>query len=639
MIQSDKTLLRLVHDRDSEGQLDQSAGHFEPLQSSILDSLARRLVVFTTDSLDESSFIELVTNIRPTMALDLRATPRFDFGSLNRRRVLALFDALNVKYYDLGVVANFDENMLRALQLVSSTKELIEPSDSATIAIFVDPKPDYRVLGLRLVAEFRRTTGVDWEVVLNGPSTAPADERRAIFISHATEDNEFVLWLQAQLTKHGFETWSDLTELKAGETFWDTIEQVIRTRAAKVLVVVSRTAMTKPNVLDEISLAISIERAEDISNFVIPVRIDDLPFVEFRANIARKNTIDYSRGWSRGLFQLLDTLKRDQVPQRSGAGPSQLSAWWESRRIGRSKIEQKPENLLSNQFLIEGIPQQVFQFEGLPIEERTASSQYGSSLPLASNGRNWLSFFSTNELLANGIAGLSWTTTTSTEELLNGNASFVRRLNPAERKRLFHGLLNRHWEWFLLSKGLLQHESTTRGRIFYFPTGLLTKDQIEFVDIDGVERRRKVVGYSAKRNMFWHLGLTGRFLNETDLMMRLRTSVVFSEDGTAYTASKERTKDLRRQFCKNWWNDRWRTLQVAATTWLAGDSSSIVIHAGEAGRFAISTRGIVLTVPIGIREDVTATSVEKDFSESDNDSMDDFDDWEDNESSDSPEIL
>lgn len=69
-------------------------------------------------------------------------------------------------------------------------------------------------------------------------------DRDTIFISHATpDDNDFVRWLGTRLTGHGYRVWADLFDLKGGTPFWTTIEDAIRTRAIKVLFVVSHKSV------------------------------------------------------------------------------------------------------------------------------------------------------------------------------------------------------------------------------------------------------------------------------------------------------------------------------------------------------------------------------------------------------------
>ncbi|MBZ5503834.1 MAG: toll/interleukin-1 receptor domain-containing protein [Acidobacteriia bacterium] len=51
--------------------------------------------------------------------------------------------------------------------------------------------------------------------------TRPNVSLDTVLISHATEDNEFTLWLALQLAKEGYRVWCDLTKLLGGENFWE----------------------------------------------------------------------------------------------------------------------------------------------------------------------------------------------------------------------------------------------------------------------------------------------------------------------------------------------------------------------------------------------------------------------------------
>ncbi len=146
----------------------------------------------------------------------------------------------------------------------------------------------------------------------------PDPKRTLLFVSHATpEDNEFVQWLSAQLRAIGYEVWTDFGELRGGDVFWDQIEDTIRNRSAKVIAILSVTAQQKNGFLDEVNTAVTLERAQNYKNFVIPCRIDELPFDQVRANLARKNILDFARNWSTGFRALIDTLDRDGVPKLS----------------------------------------------------------------------------------------------------------------------------------------------------------------------------------------------------------------------------------------------------------------------------------------------------------------------------------
>ena len=68
--------------------------------------------------------------------------------------------------------------------------------------------------------------------------------RNTIFICHATpDDNDFVRWLGARLTGHGYKVWADMFGLKGGMPFWNTIEDALREHACKVIYVASKASV------------------------------------------------------------------------------------------------------------------------------------------------------------------------------------------------------------------------------------------------------------------------------------------------------------------------------------------------------------------------------------------------------------
>lgn len=113
-------------------------------------------------------------------------------------------------------------------------------------------------------------------------------ERRLVFISHANpEDNEFASWLGIRLTSAGYEVWTDMLKLVGGEAMWKDIGRIIKKEAALVVVVLSRGSYQKDGVLDEIALSVTTGRELNKQQFVIPVRIDALPFSEFPEQLIR----------------------------------------------------------------------------------------------------------------------------------------------------------------------------------------------------------------------------------------------------------------------------------------------------------------------------------------------------------------
>src|SRR5271170_4787545 len=89
--------------------------------------------------------------------------------------------------------------------------------------------------------------------------------RDVLLLSHANpEDNEFTLWLALQLVNEGYRVWCDLTKLLGGEVFWDDIEEVIETRAVKVLYILSRASNAKDGSLKELHFAQGVAKKEKL---------------------------------------------------------------------------------------------------------------------------------------------------------------------------------------------------------------------------------------------------------------------------------------------------------------------------------------------------------------------------------------
>jgi len=140
--------------------------------------------------------------------------------------------------------------------------------------------------------------------------------RDILFLSHANpEDDQVTSWLALQLAREGYAVWCDLTKLLGGEVFWDNIEEVIKSRAAKVLYVLSRTSNAKDGPLKELHFAQGVAKQEKLKDFVIPLHIDDLPHGDITIEITRVNTVPCEKSWGAGLAKLLEKLEQDKVPK------------------------------------------------------------------------------------------------------------------------------------------------------------------------------------------------------------------------------------------------------------------------------------------------------------------------------------
>jgi hypothetical protein len=111
-----------------------------------------------------------------------------------------------------------------------------------------------------------------------------AAEHPRVFLSHASEDKaRFVLPFAEGLRERGLDVWMDKWEMLPGDSLVAKIFVEGLDKAAAVIVVISRTSLTKRWVAEELDAAV-VKRIEDGSK-LIPVVLDGLKPAEIPAPI------------------------------------------------------------------------------------------------------------------------------------------------------------------------------------------------------------------------------------------------------------------------------------------------------------------------------------------------------------------
>ncbi|MBN1545887.1 MAG: toll/interleukin-1 receptor domain-containing protein [Syntrophaceae bacterium] len=455
--------------------------------------------------------------------------------------------------------------------------------------------------------------------------------RKLVFISHANpEDNEFTLWLAARLSSMGYLVWSDLTELFGAEIFWDDIEDAIRNHAAKVVVVLSRVAQQKDGVLDEINLAVSVERNEGLKRFVVPLRIDDLPFSDVKPNLGRKNIIDFEGGnWTEGLGQLLKVLARDDVPRKQTMSAREISSWIEKFLTGSRKIVKESHSLLSNWFQITALPE-TLNFLMVPIKNEKVRSYFEPFQYPVYPYQNMLATFASEDDVNQFLP--SWFRATTAYRIpllaiLNSEAHSLPQLEWFDASNMLSFLIRSTWDSLMRALGLLQYEMAN-GRKAWFPAAGYSPDGwTRYSDINDTLRRRRLVGRSKRRKVHWHFAMEAWPFIGREPRIVLKPHVVFTEDGKTPLSSVQQMHQLRRGFCKNWWNPRWRDLILAYTTLITSESESLKLPAGSEQAFIVQRMPISFRSPVSFK-DVWGTPIEQDETDSQLDAISEEMDYE-----------
>lgn len=609
---------------------------FEPVASerSLFATANPNILMFVDfTAVDEAEFLSLIISSKPTHIIDLRVVPRFDIGALNRKLVFSIFEKAGARYYDLGALigpAHMRQNAGAPEPLARAGLDRVFKSDTAVkgpVAILVDGKSSAAAFTDAFAAIMDQANPSGWETmrvpaVRAGPVSG---SRSIVFISHATpNDNPFASWLSTQLTLAGYEVWTDFERLGGGELFWDTIEDIIRNRAAKVIVAASGLAQTRAGVLDEIALALSIERNLGLSNFVIPLRIDDTNFLDFRANLQRRNILDFHGNWAAGLAQLLKVLESERVPSEAKDITSNVGKIIHDRLQTKLGLSNQPDPVSANWLQVLRWPSAVHA-STLPvpanrIDDYTRTVQ----LPHVQFGDLLLSFAPTAALSAT-LTGVKANSSgaVATTEFLKGRWNQIPTLKSHIAQRMVSSLVRQAWERTARQRNLSAFALASGANCWFLKNGQLEGNKGPFIDREGKRRIKSLVGFSQKRNVFWHFAAELRPLPNHPETLVIKPHVMFSEDGITPLDSAARMHALRRGFCKSWWNDRWRDLIAAFLFFLSEGSDEISLDAGGDGiglspnmsDFECPVSPIDADAPISIEEALTGDEEDPDIDE------------------------
>ncbi|HEX3116357.1 MAG TPA: hypothetical protein VHQ48_12820 [Bradyrhizobium sp.] len=162
------------------------------------------------------------------------------------------------------------------------------------------------------------------------------------------------------------------------------------------------------------------------------------------------------------------------------------------------------------------------------------------------------------------------------------------------------------------------------GQLAWFlPDQLIEGNKVTFVDDAGKRRRKQLVGWSEKRQIYWHAAFEGRPVAGDPSRLVLRPHVIFTADGKNPIFSKQRMHVLRRSFCKSWWNDRWRDLLIAFAL-VIGESEEIRLCVGPTEFLSF---GMPMRIDSRWVPEIEETNVDEEIDSFD--ALDSDDEWND----------
>jgi hypothetical protein len=440
-------------------------------------------------------------------------------------------------------------------------------------------------------------------------------QRDTLLLSHANpEDNEFTLWLALQLANEGYRVWCDLTKLLGGEVFWDDIEKVIKTRAVKVLYILSRTSNAKDGPLKELHFAQGVAKTENLKDFVIPLHIDNLPHGEITIEITRVNTVPFVQSWGAGLAKLLEKLEEDKVPKDPKFNRTAVNDWWRTQFSAEQGMRNEPEEYLSNWFPIT-LPTRIYfhslSRKSIGVLEVDPALPY----PAVQDGMFLITFAEAADF--DGKLGPEMYIAKAGEPL--EVAALLAEPKSTFGKHLFQ-LLRVAWEQMLAERKLPVYELANKAKCFYFPKERVPNDKVFFTGVDGERTYRAMVGYATRTNpttgisvkRFWHYAVQARPLVHPTPAFIFKSHVLFTNDGTTIWESKKRLASARRSQCKSWWNDEWRDRTLAAATYLCDGADQIIVKLGSTASLTIPPTPMTFCSPVSYTDPQLLRFVEDD---------------------------
>lgn len=432
--------------------------------------------------------------------------------------------------------------------------------------------------------------------------------KTSIFISHATpQDNDFVRWLAARLELAGYSVWHDLARLKGGDYFWDKIEKAIREEACCMLAVVSRMSVDKPGVKDEWALGLTLEKTKP-GFVVIPIRIDDYDFSLLPIGIHRKNVIDFSAGWHKGLSSLFDTFAEGKIPQKSKIDSQSIKFWLPEAREGAIVKTEQTETLDSTWLRIISMPPALETARFLGSERRIKPTLENSFIPWFEHEDRIVGFATASDLVSlmsksammRKSNAIDLETFIETEDFFKFGDSYIHQMEA--RKRVLY-LMRQAWELAMEAKGLGVYMQSGRRKVHYI-TPELTKGRgtmTPFVDVDGRTRRKALNGRSEKKKANWNFAVGIVPSLDEPRRIELRPTIVFTDDdGNPIEAA--RAHRLRMSFCRSWYNDKWRAFLRAFLAVVSDGKSEIKLPVGSDRFLVIESTPMMFTSPVGLSD-------------------------------------
>lgn len=431
-----------------------------------------------------------------------------------------------------------------------------------------------------------RRSGIPTLVFVQSPaSTLPQtviSDTCHIFISYASEDRAFAEWLARKLAAAGYAVWLDTLKMLGGESWPRTIEDALR-RSGRFLAVMSVHSLEKDLPLKERTAALGIGLQREVSDFVIPLRLDD---AEWDWTMRDLSSVPFLWGWATGWRQLLKKLDQIAFPRALTAG-----ALLAEQSMGAENfVIPEPESLRLNAIGVE-IAEKIVRVFSLPPMTDAARSDLKQKWACYFAGDKAIALADPPREMAKGIVA------TKARHLWSDSGAIlgipVSTIMPA---------LVRSSMWARLQH-LGCHVHPKKPVVFYLPESFNDNGKLAFTDPDGKRRTHKIRRYNTvrrgmeKEKVYFHFAFRcdlAKGLDAGFYIQLVPTLMLFDASGGPIV--DDRVNRLRRKITRGYYNAEWRDRFLAAEQLLLGTQTS------AKDGITLASAGITLTAPCRLNE-------------------------------------
>ena len=421
-----------------------------------------------------------------------------------------------------------------------------------------------------------------------------------LFVSYASEDKALARWLTLKLTTEGYRVWCDEFKLLGGESYPKDIDEAIKNKTFRVLALLSRHSIKKPNPTAERTTALNIGRERN-TDFLIPLNVDGLKPTEIDWMSAPLTFIPFNTSWAQGMAQLLKKLRSVNAPRSLAEGKAIAADTYTPTDL----MVPTSEIVFSNCLAFIQIPEVIWRFDLSENLSKQTSSQLAESWAFyVVSPRRALGFTGppplATQIRATQAGGACWK-----------NERFMDKISTAN---IVSCLLRRSLKTKCLDRGL---KIAPDGKHpFYFPSGLVKNNRLRFEDANGRRTWLFAVGERSVRRRDrlretyrYHLGFTLFVWRNllSDFVCLVRPTLHMTSTGEAPLA-KYQAQARRKRVTKDWWNDEWLKRALAICQYIAKGEETISIGTNLSEQVIISSKFETLEVPVSINEMALANS-------------------------------